>query len=318
MRQILILYTIALGFCMVSCQQEEIKVPDTGRKIVINGICTTDSLFNINLSSSLYITDSAQVEENMLKNARVLIAENDVVIDSMQYGSDGYINLGLDIYVPSNYRAKHVRPVQGHDYEIRVNSPGLPGASAPVHIPVPVAIERVDTSLVRLAGTFQAWESNVRLYCDIVFTDPPQETNYYLLYVNRRPAFSSNSSNLVFSCQDPVVEEYLNHGTMMEGVAFSDKSINGQQHVLRITLNGKDIGQPFFNDGFGDTNRKVVYFRLYQITAEYYNYIQTLNLFLENYKNPLTGPTQVFSNVEGGYGILGGAGVSVDSLVFIY
>jgi hypothetical protein len=63
---------------------------------------------------------------------------------------------------------------------------------------------------------------------------------------------------------------------------------------------------------------KIVYLRLYNITEEYYQYIQTLNLFLKNYKNPLAEPTQVFSNINGGYGILGGAGVSTDSVIFRY
>jgi hypothetical protein len=300
---------------LASCQKEEIKVPDTGRKIVINGIITTDSLININLSRSLFITDSNLVEENLLKNARALVYENNIPVDSLQFGGDIYINLGLDIYVPSNYRSKAGFPLPGHEYEIRVNSPGLPEASARVLIPGMVHIDHVDTSLVKLSGTFQEWESNIRLYCDIAFTDPENEKNYYLLYVYRKPSFSSNTSNMVFSCQDPIVEEYLNHGTMMEGVAFSDKSINGKKYLLRVTLNGKDIGKPFYND-YVESSMKTIYFRLYNITEAYYQYIQTLNLFLRNYKNPLAEPTQVFSNINGGYGILGGAAVSVDSLVF--
>ena len=178
-----------------------------------------------------------------------------------------------------------------------------------------VNIEHLDTSVVKLSGTFQEWESNIRLYCDITFTDPENEKNYYLLYVYRKPSFSSNTSNMVFSCQDPVVEEYLDHGTMREGVAFSDKTINGQKYSLHVTLNGKDIGKPFYDD-YVETHVKTIYFRLYNITEAYYLYIQTLNLFLRNYKNPLAEPTQVFSNIEGGYGILGGAAVSIDSLVF--
>jgi hypothetical protein len=301
---------------LATCQKEEIKIPDTGRKIVINGIITTDSLINLNLSRSLYITDPGLPEENLLPNAQAHVYENNVLIDSLQYSGDIYINLGLDIYVPSNYRSKAGFPQSGHEYEIRVNSPGLPEASAMVHLPGMVKIDHLDTSLVKLSGTFQEWESNIRLYCDITFTDPADEKNFYLLYVYRKPAFSSNSSNMVFSCQDPIVEENLNHGTMMEGVAFSDKTINGQKHLLRVTLNGKDIGKPFFNDDFMESHMKIVYFRLYNVTEEYYQYIQTLNLFLRNYKNPLAEPTQVYSNIEGGYGILGGAAVSVDSLVF--
>jgi hypothetical protein len=183
---------------LASCQKEEIKVPDTGRKIVINGIITTDSLININLSRSLFITDSDLVEENLLKNARALVYENNIPVDSLQFGGDIYINLGLDIYVPSNYRSKAGFPLPGHEYEIRVNSPGLPEASARVLIPGMVHIDHVDTSLVKLSGTFQEWESNIRLYCDIAFTDPENETNYYLLYIYRKPSFSSNTSNMVF------------------------------------------------------------------------------------------------------------------------
>ena len=174
---------------------------------------------------------------------RPLFTKTMSLIDSLQYVGDIYINLGLDIYVPSNYRSEAGFPQSGHEYEIRVNSPGLPEASARVLIPGMVSIDHLDTSLVKLSGTFQEWESNIRLYCDITFTDPGNEKNFYLLYVCRRPSFSYNTSNMVFSCQDPIVEEYLNHGTMMEGVAFSDKSINGQKHILRVTLNGKDIGK---------------------------------------------------------------------------
>lgn len=309
---------VVIILLVASCQKEEIKVPDTGRKIVINGIITTDSLINLNLSRSLYITDSALVEENLLSNAQAIVYENNVTIDSLQYGGDIFINTGLDIYVPSNYRSKAGFPQSGHEYEIRVSSTGLPEASARVLIPGMVKIDHLDTSLVKLSGTFQEWESNIRLYCDIAFTDPGNEKNYYLLYIYRKPAFSSNSSNMVFSCQDPVVEEYLNHGTMMEGVAFSDKSINGQKHILRVTLNGKDIGKPFFNDDFMESHMKIIYFRLYNITEAYYQYIQTLNLFLRNYKNPLAEPTQVYSNIDGGYGILGAAAVSTDSVIFRY
>ncbi len=70
---------------LVSCQKEEIKVPDTGRKIVINGIITTDSLINLNLSRSLYITDPDLVEESLLNNAQAHVYENNALIDSLHY-----------------------------------------------------------------------------------------------------------------------------------------------------------------------------------------------------------------------------------------
>jgi hypothetical protein len=309
---------IGMAAVFSSCQTEEIIVPDTGRRIVINALITTDSLISVNLSRSLFITDSALAEENLLKNAKAFLFENGTYVDSLQYIEIPYINLGVDIYVPSNYRSQRIYPLAGEEYEIRVSSPGLPDASSKIRIPDPVRIEKVDTSVVRLTGTFESWESNIRVLCDIEFTDPANEKNFYLLYVYRIPAFSSASNNMVFTCQDPIVEEYLNHGTMLEGVAFTDRSISGQKHLLRVTLNGKDIGDPFYQEGFPESHKKSIYFRLYSITEDYYKYIQTLNLFLENYKSPLAVPTQVYSNIEGGYGIFGGAAVSSDSLVFNY
>ena len=308
---------ILVWFILISCQKEEIRVPDTGRKIVLNGLITTDSLLSINLSRSLYITDSGLTEENLLQNAKAEIYENNVYLDSLLPCGNIYINLGLDIYVPPNYRSTKLVPSSGHEYEIRVTSPGLPEAGAKVLIPDQVNIDRIDTTIQKLTGNFESWESNIRLICDIAFADPVNEKNYYLLYVYRIPAFSSNTNNMVFSCQDPVVEEYLNHGTMMEGVAFTDKSINGKEHILRMILNGKDIGNPFWDEGSG-SHRKTIYFRLYSITEDYYKYIQTLNLFLKNYKNPLAETAEVYSNIEGGYGIFGGAAVASDSLVFTY
>ena len=44
----------------ISCN-DELGIPDTGRKIVINGLITTDSLLNVSIGKSAYITDSNAV-----------------------------------------------------------------------------------------------------------------------------------------------------------------------------------------------------------------------------------------------------------------
>lgn len=304
---------------LFSCQKENIQIPDRGRKIVVNGLITTDSLINVNLSQSLYIMDPYDVEQTLLNDATVYISDSSSRIDTLQYNFNGYINLGVDIYVPSNFWSKKVFPKAGHEYKIEVKSGNLPVATSKTRIPNLVKIEKVDTTVVILAGTFEEWESNVRLHCDIEFTDPANEKNFYLLYVYKIPPPHIETNNIGFSCQDPVVEEKLEHGTYMEGVAFSDKIINGQKYRLQITLNGKEIGMPFYDDNsYIFYHHNAIYFRLYSITEDYFKYIQTLNLFYKNFNNPLAEPTQVYSNVEGGYGIFAGAAVSSDSLVFTY
>ena len=138
-----------------------------------------------------------------------------------------------------------------------------------------------------------------------------------------------NSENMDFLCNDAIVEEKLighEGGALspnpIRGIAFSDKTINGQKSDLTITISCIAIGLPFWIDdpsyNKDGNHKKVIYFRLYSITEEYYKYIQTLNQYNKDYDNPLADPVQVYSNVTGGYGIFAGAAVSTDSIVFTY
>jgi hypothetical protein len=319
MRPKAIFYFIIL---MASCQKEEIKVPDLGRKIVINSLLSTDSLLNANVSKSLYIMDTSYYENNLLNNAEVLIFTNNILTDTLHQNPIITSNYGsVSIYIPSNFISDRIYPSAGQEYKIVVKSPGLPDAVATTTIPDKPVILSIDTAIVRLQGSFDTlWQSNVRLYAGIEFKDPGETKNFYMLNVHRRPSQFIETNLLGFKCEDPVVEEYTDHGTITEGIAFSDKNINGKKYRLNIVLNGKDIGKPFYNDEgfFSETHKKVIYFTLYSITEDYFKYIQTLNLFLKNISDPLAEPTQVHSNVTGGYGILGGAAVACDSLVFTY
>jgi hypothetical protein len=108
----------------------------------------------------------------------------------------------------------------------------------------------------------------------------------------------------------------------IEGIAFTDKIINGRKSNFAVTILCNDIGLPFYEDDHNymedGNHKKIIYFKLYSITEEYYKYIQTLNQYSKSYDNPLSDPVLVYSNVTSGYGIFAGAALSSDSLVFTY
>jgi hypothetical protein len=329
-------YLVLFGFLLIlltACQDDKLDIPDTGRKITINGLITTDKLLNVRISKSAYLTDessSEQVSLYSIDNAQVLIYQNNNVIDSLYFNEPWFdISFYDNLYQNGNYVSKYLFPITGKEYKVIAKVPGMPEASSITTIPDLVRIERLDTSRIIVANQFS--KTNLCLKCNIEFTDPANETNYYLfnIYKNYKEFGSMNSDNMGFLCNDPIVEEKLiGHigsalsGDPIRGIAYTDKLINGQKSDLTVTISCTDIGLPFWIDDpnyNGDGNhRKVIYFRLYSITEEYFKYIQTLNKYNKDYDNPLAKPELVYSNVTGGYGIFAGAEVSSDSIVFTY
>lgn len=304
---------IALCSILLTSCQHEIVLPDTGRKIVINGFIATDSLLNVFVNKSVYASTFDFPYGKDLDNAKVYIYQNDICIDSLNHewrSSYSFTSNSSSIYYPGNYWSKRLIPLPGNEYKIVAKVPGLPDATASTKIPDIVRIERIDTTRIVIDPATGNY-SFKRLICKIEFTDPKDETNYYLFNVGK-----------VFLCQDPIVEEELwniNHGAWdgnryIEGIAFSDKVINGQKYSLTISI---PITQIYI-----DSLKTSIYpeltvpLKLYSITEEYFKYIQTLNLYNAKFGNPLTEPVQVYSNITGGLGIFAGSSVSCKSIVY--
>ena len=198
------------------------------------------------------------------------------------------------MFIPGNYRSRKIFPQIGCDYLVSVNVPGFSEAKASVTIPEKVEIEHIDTiGIVLPAGKFIS--DNKGTMCKIQFTDPINTANYYLLNICKAPSVNPFYNDIDFTSEDPIIEETLNSGRSHEGIAFSDKLINGQKHSLSIILKDESIASVQSGDEFS------IYFRLYSITEEYFRYIQTLNLYSKNFGNPLAEPVMVFTNVTGGF-----------------
>lgn len=292
--------------------KDNLDIPDTGRKIVINGLITSDSILNVRIGNSAYINDISGSILTDLQNADVKFYQDNNYIDSLYHTSYGRFD-GYDIwhvFIPGNYRSKNVIPQQGKEYKIRVKVAGLAEATASTIIPEIVKIDNIDTTRIILPpGEFVF--DNKGIKCKIQFTDPAGESNYYLLNICKTPSVNPFYNNIGFTCTDPIVEEILDSGESKEGIAFSDKTFNGQKHSLTIIIRKESIayvqsGKEFY-----------IHFRLYSITEEYFRYIQTLNLYNKNFGNPLAEPVLMYTNVTGGFGMFTGATVSSDSIFMI-
>jgi hypothetical protein len=328
-------YIVITAFYLVlftACQQEKIEIPNNGRKIVINGLITTDNLINVAIRQSFNLKTFGRGEHYFNDSASVYIFQNDTCIDSLYYDDEGshHAYFYSDEQVISNYYSKSVYPLPGKEYSILVKKNGLPDATSKTIIPDVVKIEKIDTSRIKVAPDTTQTDYLITddiLICNIEFTDPANENNYYYfdvinhfysycVYYNYdvnpnvldTQIFHTGRSAYI-NCTDPIVDEKLETG----GLIFSDKLINGRKYKLSISLNAGPMSRGSFTP-----LKSVFYFRLHSISKEYCTYIKALKLYSKNYDNPLSEPVFVNSNVIGGYGFFSGSAVSSDSVVFKY
>ena len=289
---------------VTACERELNQIPDDGRKIVINGLITTDSVLNVHVGRSEYINGDYPYVDLDSVNVKVYLKNN--VIDSL-YRNPWYMFDVWRVFNTGNYRSKSVIPQSGIMYKVVAKFHEMPDASASVVIPDMVKILRVDTISLLMS------DDNAGIKCIIEFNDPAIETNFYMINVRemiKKDYYYGLDNNLGFSCDDPIVEEKLYTGEKIQGIAFSDKLINGQKHFLSVIINKVLIGSQT------NATQQIVCFRLYSINKEYFNYIHDLNLYSKNLGNPLASPVIVNSNITGGYGMFSGASVSSYQVAF--
>lgn len=300
--------------------RDSIEIPDIGRKIVINGLIINDSLISVRVGRSANILDfeGGTGEQQMdLRQANVKIYQNGNYIDSLFHKNtnpDGYDWYEWNnVFFWGNYLSRKIVPKGGNDYLIKVNALGYSEATAHTSIPETVKIENIDTAHV-IVPKGEYVSLNTGLSCKIRFNDPIKYANYYLFAVGKMPVYEYDNS-IEIDSKDPLIEEVLHtRDRGVEGIAFSDKVINGQTYTLSVIIRDESISRIQTISGHeGDIS---LYFKLYSITEEYFRYIRSLNQYNRNFGNPLADPVMIYSNVTGGFGMFAGAGVSSVSIKY--
>lgn len=291
--KIIILLIISLLF---SCEKNaNIKFKET-KLMVINSFFTPDSLFKINISESLPISDSQNV--NFIENASAQLFENEIFIGNLNYIGQGNYSI--------NYK-----PLVKKEYKIKVSSPQGYNCEAINTIPQKTKITSVDT----LTDITKPYE----LICKINFKDNDSTQNYYFFEVrtiagsytfeypvgNIDTVFYEESIN--FEYNDNTIEYKIAKDNLNYGVVFSDELINGKQKQLTITIAKSSIA---------NIRNNPIKFYLKTISKDYYLYAKSYGKLLNQEADFLAEPIQIYSNISNGFGIFGGYNQSVDSIIY--
>ncbi len=281
-------FLIAIAPCLLllsSCQTVvDIDVPLEDRKIVVNALNNTDSLWRVDLSLSRHILDD--VHWNVVPNAEVSVVDpaSNLVIDQLQLTG------------PESRYTGSKSPEAGKDYLLRVSVPGYEMVEARERFPTAVPIESVSIDSSGLNS------DDRRIRMALTFSDPPSEENYYEVVLIWETFYimhgdTIRSENLIsIEADDPALKGNGGFGNIL----FRDNFFNGKNYTLALSTFA-------YSQHYGSSYRIV----FKNVSKSYYEYKSTLDLQRSVSGDPFAQPVLVFNNIQNGFGIFGGYNQSV-------
>lgn len=298
---------ILLQQLFISCQETiDIKVPEHKPFLVLNSILNAGEPINVSVTASKQYPPAFDTSL-IIKNATVRLFEDGFYQEDLVF-KESYRNR---IYSGTYYSLSGLKPQTGHTYSIDVTAPGYDKISSETSIPEPVPIISVDTnSILTLNGrsTYTRHEATIK------FNDPGEQKNYYKLKVfqiNRYKALIPvaivcNDLNIMYfklpNDGSFGLGEQESNSLILSEIYLSDEFFNGSIYNLKIDIAPLDNGRR-------------LYFRLYSMNEEYFNYVRSY--FNQVYKknDMFSEPYQVYSNIINGAGIFSSSSMSVDSSI---
>lgn len=290
MKKIFLPLLVAIG-CL-SCEKTiDIDVPADDAKIVMQSFLNPDSTFKVHLGKSEFILDNLP-EQSGLAGASVSVFEEQKLLGNMKYLDNGW------------YELEDFLPETGKTYRVEVQKEGLGKveASETVLVKVPVSEIRIDTLTTDEYG-YPHQEVELSFYIE----DPAGEnfyvpTAYYYSKVrvtnpyDSSVVFYTNNYPLRLDSSAPNVESVCVNDCFS---MISDEYFEEGRYKVRMRGSLSSFPEEAI------VEEEYLYINLYNVSPSYYLYFVTLNKSRESGGDPFAEPTQIFSNVNGGYGILG-------------
>ncbi|MBN2519789.1 MAG: DUF4249 domain-containing protein [Bacteroidales bacterium] len=315
MRYIIILLAVLL---ITSCEKVvDIDIPESEKKIVVNGIFKADSIISIHLSKSMNILDPIKwYDLPVIENADLNISSD-----------NGLLNIN---YLDKGFYISDERVLQGGRYSVLIDAPPLQQVSAEIEVPDRIEITSVDTSsFYGKTYTLDSGLVDIIFYeARLKFKDPGDVKNYYIisckvLYdhifidtnIYKIEQLRENP-NLILLFGDTV--KTLEKKFVFSGAQISINEVFADEGLLLTDdiFNGKEIEiSVIFEPDKMAISQLEYYFSIISIGEDYYKYIISKQK-ADQSNGPFSHPVQVLCNIENGYGILAGCAESIDSLIF--
>lgn len=263
------IYFFALFFTLSACMEEiPYESSNIAPKIVLYSAISQDSTISVLLRSSKSIDDTTLPN---LNDARVFLYIDDIFEEELTFDSAG-------IYTST------IKGEVGQKYKIIAEHDDFKTITATTEIlPKPIINSH---EFIYNCGNMPSGENASKVTINI--SDISNQDNYYFL----NTILLSNKFMVFSQAQDPAL---LGEKEMFLRYIFTDNLFKNSDYNIILLL----------EDSYEDTLN--YYFNFQTITEDFYkfqnSYIDYYYAYNNNYFDFNTEPTEVYSNVENGYGI---------------
>jgi len=296
---------------LISCETE---IPFNGKitepMLVVNCIPFTDTVIQADITASRFFL-SNESEFKVVENATVDLYINGAFKEKM-------MEYGQGIY------RSHYIPLEGDVVKLNVSAAGYESVWAESTVPMRLAEFQVDSTINRTTTDYIVYNygyndagydtvgvrySNIHDF-KLIFTDVAGESNYYRLVVKETtiageysmPRYLDNFDDIVFGTKKENMDGVFSESPYDRYNIFSDELIDGKTHTITIPI--AQSYETFYDRADTTTYGKTVNFNLQSISKGYYLYLKSLKA-LEIASPFMSEPVQIYTNVNGGLGIVG-------------
>jgi hypothetical protein len=270
-----------LVLILTSCTSDaDFNIPANRGKLVLNSLITPSEPITVDISPSVPITEGFYPE---IKDATVLLYENDIFIDTLTYTGD------------RKYKTDYM-PQPGATYTLVVDAPGYKQIRATDIVPeLTMKAENVTNISYEYPTISKGGYIMGRLDFDLT-DDSETEVNYYETNVLIKQSWNGNVRwHITYYWVSNEVVSRPEDGPSPNSLLFTNKVFQGKTVHFSIFV----------------ASEKCPYLKIRKISPAYYEYKNTWYLHAYN-KTWRTedddgyfkgDPVKMFTNVEGGYGI---------------
>lgn len=297
-----------LLFLATGCEKVvEMDVPERNPLMVLYAVLQPDSVLRVQLTASRYVIDDQPIVS--IPNAHLRLLTGGEEVGSWQYLANGVYE--LQGYTPTGKNA----------YKIEAEAPGFSPVNAEVFLPTPAV-----APVILQIDTMQAGDGRQTVKIRIAIEDEPETRDFYRVQLMYRYNYYSyeqdgNGDIVVVdtmrtTVMSPIyssIDEFNTISNMVTVCSYYSSSscslLFNDQLLKESTFTFDVYHSQYYYDpgmGYGNTDPQEEYHLIFsRINEGYYQYILSADKNHTYSDNPFAEPTSLFSNVAGGYGVLG-------------